>query len=125
VLNVVLNALRAMPGGGCIEISGHKFCAGENKQMTEEQASRNPGRIVISIADTGPGVAPAHLPRIFEAGFSTRDGSPGLGLAVCRKVAQQHGGTLTASNRVGGGAEFVLSFPLGQKTPSGEMLRSA
>ena len=41
-------------------------------------------------------------------------GSPGLGLAVCRKIVEQHGGSLTAANRAGAGASFTLTFPLGE-----------
>jgi signal transduction histidine kinase len=96
LLNLALNALRAMPGGGWIEISGRRM---------GEVAS-------ISLSDTGPGIAPSDMDRIFQAGFSTRAGSPGLGLAVCRKITEQHGGTLTAANRAGSGACFTLTFPL-------------
>jgi signal transduction histidine kinase len=101
MLNLVLNALRAMPEGGRVEIAGG--------QLARTGAEGN--QIVISVADTGRGIAAEDFDRIFEAGFSTRDGSPGLGLAVCRKVAEQHGGTLSAANRAGGGAEFSLTFP--------------
>lgn len=114
MLNLVLNALRAMPNGGCVEISGQKFGA---------DAGEDAGHAVISVSDTGPGIAPSDLARIFEPGFSTRDGSPGLGLAVCRKVAQQHGGTLTASNRAGGGAEFRLTLPIRKESSCGELTR--
>ncbi len=96
LLNLALNALRAMPGGGWIEISGRRGAA----------------MATISISDTGPGVAPADMSRIFEPGFSTRPGSPGLGLAVCRKITEQHGGSLMVVNRAGSGACFTLTFPL-------------
>ena len=117
ILNLVLNALRAMPDGGCVEIRGQRFLPQQKKPGTEgEQPEDGAGRVAISVADTGPGIAPADLARIFEPGFSTREGSPGLGLAVCRKVARQHGGTLTAANRAGGGAQFTLSFPAAIET---------
>jgi two-component system, sensor histidine kinase FlrB len=96
--NLVLNAVRALPGGGWIEIGG--------RAMAAEQA------VVIIVTDTGPGISPENLPRIFDPGFSTRAGSPGLGLAVCRKIVEQHGGTITASSRRSGGAVFTLKFPL-------------
>lgn len=102
LLNLALNALRAMPGGGWIEVSGGLVGA----------------RAAISVSDTGPGIAPADMRRIFEPGFSTRPGSPGLGLAVCRKITEQHGGSLTASNRAGAGACFTLNFPLQQECAS-------
>jgi len=98
LLNLVLNAVRAMPGGGWIELGGRKIEDGR--------------AVALVVADTGPGISPEHLPSIFEPGFSTRAGSPGLGLAVCRKIVEQHGGTITAASRPGCGATFKLTFPL-------------
>ncbi len=98
ILNLVLNAVRAMPGGGWIEISGRKVEDGR--------------AVALGVADTGPGITPEHLPNIFEPGFSTRSGSPGLGLAVCRKIVEQHGGTIAAVSRPGCGAKFTITFPL-------------
>jgi len=63
------------------------------------------------VRDTGPGIVPDDLPRIFEAGFSTRPGSSGLGLAVCRRILEQHGGSITAESRPGHGATFRLRLP--------------
>lgn len=99
LLNLVLNALRAMPAGGRLEICGRKA------------VERSGLSTVISVADTGPGVEAGDVARIFEAGFSTRPGGPGLGLAVCRKIVEQHGGSLAAANRASGGALFTLTFP--------------
>jgi PAS domain S-box-containing protein len=100
LLNLVLNALRAMPGGGWVEISGQK--------IYHDGAAA----VEISVSDTGPGVRLGSEAKIFEPGFSTRAGSPGLGLAVCRKIVEQHGGWLEAANRAGVGASFKLTFPL-------------
>jgi signal transduction histidine kinase len=100
LLNLVLNAVSAMPGGGWIEIGGRT-------ETTEEGRS-----LVITVADTGPGISPEHLPNLFDAGFSTRAASPGLGLAVCRKIIEQHGGKITAASPPGRGAIFTLTFPL-------------
>jgi len=100
LLNLVLNALRAMPGGGWVEISGQRIPLGEAAGA------------VISISDTGPGIQPEPSEKIFEPGFSTRAGSPGLGLAVSRKIIEQHGGRLAAANRAGSGATFTLTLPL-------------
>jgi two-component system sensor histidine kinase FlrB len=104
LLNLVLNALRAMPGGGWVEISG--------RTTYHDQCSA----AAISVSDTGPGVSPESGGNIFEPGFSTHAGSPGLGLAVCRKIVEQHGGELASSNRAGAGASFTLTFPLGEKS---------
>ncbi len=100
LLNLVLNSFRAMPGGGWVEISGQKFHQG------------NTANALISVGDTGPGVPAGNATKIFDPGFSTHAGSPGLGLTVCRKIVEQHGGTLAAGNRSGAGASFTLTFPL-------------
>ncbi len=104
LLNLVLNALRAMPGGGWVELSGHKICQG------------GAAAVAICVSDTGPGIQPEQVTKIFEPGFSTRSGSPGLGLAVCRKIVEQHGGRLEAGNRAGIGASFKLTFPLQEES---------
>jgi signal transduction histidine kinase len=102
LLNLVLNALRAMPGGGWVEISGH--CT----------RPANGCVAMIAINDTGPGIDAKLAGKIFEPGFSTRSDSPGLGLAVCRKIVEQHGGSLAARNRTGSGASFTLTLPLAE-----------
>jgi signal transduction histidine kinase len=116
LLNLVLNALRAMPHGGLVEISG-------NARMTKS-AEENLGEKIsavaeIAVSDTGPGLRPEQMGKIFEAGFSTRLGSPGLGLAVCRKIVEQHEGNLQAENRAENvsesrnrGARFTSRFEL-------------
>jgi signal transduction histidine kinase len=106
LLNLTLNALRAMPGGGSVEISGHRIFQGD--AVAAE----------ITVNDTGPGVPSRDAARIFDPGFSTRSGSPGLGLAVCRKIVEQHGGTLRAANRAGVGATFTVALPLPDQEPS-------
>jgi two-component system sensor histidine kinase FlrB len=103
--NLVLNSARAMPGGGWIELGGRILEGGK--------------AVALSVADTGPGISPENLPHIFEAGFSTRGGSPGLGLAVCHKVVEQHGGTIVADSKPGRGAVFTLTFPLATQPAQG------
>ncbi|HTZ82430.1 MAG TPA: ATP-binding protein [Candidatus Acidoferrales bacterium] len=105
LLNLVLNSLRAMPGGGWVEIAGRK--------------SHPEGSITLDVTDTGPGISPEHLPHIFDPGFTSRSGSPGLGLAVCRKIVEQHGGTIHAQSRPGWGAKFTLAFSLASPCSSG------
>jgi signal transduction histidine kinase len=96
LLNLALNAFRFMPGGGWLSIRGADL--GENG-------------IEIAVRDTGPGIAPDDLPRICEAGFSTRPGSSGLGLAVCQRILEQHGGAIGVESRPGEGATFRLRLP--------------
>ncbi len=101
LLNLVLNALRAMPGGGWVELAGRPTPDGQ--------------AVVLTVTDTGPGISAEHLSSIFDPGFTTRAGSPGLGLAVCRKIVEQHGGTITAGNQRGAGAIFTVIFPLADR----------
>jgi signal transduction histidine kinase len=96
LLNLALNAFRFIPGGGWLSIRGANL--GENG-------------IEITVRDTGPGIAPDDLPHIFEAGFSTHPGSSGLGLAVCQRILEQHGGAIGVESRPGEGATFRFRLP--------------
>jgi len=104
LLNLVLNAIRATPEGGSIQLRGN-----QNREA-----------IAITVADTGPGIPPQSLAKIFEPGFSTRPSGPGLGLAVCRKIVEQHGGTITVESRLGRGAMFTVHFRLHRTRGGGD-----
>jgi two-component system sensor histidine kinase FlrB len=97
LLNLALNAFRFMPGGGWLAISGREAGGEEG--------------VEIALRDTGPGIPAGDLERIFAAGFSTRPGSSGLGLAVCRRIVEQHGGSICAESRAGYGATFRIRLP--------------
>jgi signal transduction histidine kinase len=97
ILNLALNALRHTGIGGQIFV---------NASINGEHG------VAIEIRDTGCGILPEHLPHVFDAGFSTGNSSPGLGLAVCRKIVQQHGGTISADSELGKGTTFRMEFPI-------------
>jgi len=99
VLNLVLNALQATPGGGTIAIE-----AGGDEQALE-----------IVVRDTGEGMAEEVLPRVFDAFFTTREGGTGLGLPIARRIAEAHGGTLAVRSREGEGTLASLSLPVGPR----------
>jgi len=101
LLNLTINAFRFVSAGGTVTIAARVL------------VSEAPGMIRIEVADTGPGIAPEQLSRIFDPGFTTRAGSPGLGLTVCKTIVEQHGGTIRAANLSAGGASFQLTLPLG------------
>src|SRR5579862_2204666 len=96
LLNLALNAFRAMPGGGWLSIRG---------------IEDGTDGVRIEVRDSGPGIPEEHLPRIFEPGFSTRPGSSGLGLAVCRRIVEEHGGTIAVESCLGRGTTFRLRLP--------------
>ncbi|MGW2899160.1 sensor histidine kinase [Streptomyces sp. NPDC001212] len=77
------------------------------------------GELVLRVADTGPGVHPAHADRVFQHGFSTKPTGPGgrgLGLTLVRQAVRRHVGTLTVTEAEGGGAVFEARLPLTQGT---------
>ncbi|MCX5875946.1 MAG: ATP-binding protein [Deltaproteobacteria bacterium] len=69
-------------------------------------------RLILTIEDSGPGIAPETLPRVFEPFFSTKAKGTGLGLAIAKEVIQGHGGTIAAANRPEGGASFTVKLPI-------------
>ncbi|MBS7808737.1 ATP-binding protein [Variovorax sp. PCZ-1] len=73
---------------------------------------------VLSVQDSGSGISPEALPRVFEPFFSTREGGLGLGLSLCESLAEKMGGRLTASNHAPTGAVFQLTLALAQRSPS-------
>jgi signal transduction histidine kinase len=107
-INLAQNAFRAMSPGGLLRLSLH--CG--------NQAEELPIRVVFR--DEGIGIPAPQLSRIFEAGFTTNPGSPGLGLALTKKVVEQHRGKISVESVPGKGTTFTLSFPrLGAGDESG------
>ncbi len=96
LLNLVLNALDAMPHGGGVEI---------------DVRPPGNGHVELYVHDTGPGIAPHILPKVFETFVSSKETGVGLGLPVSKRIAEDHGGSLSAYNLPGGGACFVLRLP--------------
>ena len=105
LLNLILNSVRAAGEGGWIELRGHEIPAEDG------------GGFVLAVADNGPGISAGDLPRIFDAGFSTHAGGSGLGLAVCRRIVEQHGGTISAASDCGLATTFTLRFPTCVEAP--------
>jgi signal transduction histidine kinase len=96
VRNLIENALRASAGGGRVAV----------------RVEQNDGFAKIAVLDSGPGVPPDLLPRIFDPYFSTHDTGTGLGLPIARRIAEEHGGGITARNRQEGGLEVVVTLPV-------------
>jgi signal transduction histidine kinase len=95
VLNLVLNALDALPTGGDLAITACQTCTG----------------LEIEIADSGPGVPAAIVDRLFEPFFTTKGSGTGLGLAIVERIAAAHGGRAKVVNCPEGGAAFTLIIP--------------
>jgi signal transduction histidine kinase len=98
-LNLALNSFHAMNPGGMLRIGARR-------------AEHRDGFIQIDFRDCGKGIQPDVLCKIFEPGFTTKAGSPGLGLSVCRKVVEQHGGIILVDSHPGVGTTFSIRLPL-------------
>jgi signal transduction histidine kinase len=104
LINLLLNARQAMPQGGVVRLRVGTAAGGR--------------RVEISVSDTGVGIAPADLRRIFEPFYSTKkepdgagQGGTGLGLAVCRDIVEAHHGRIRAESRPGQGSTFTIILP--------------
>jgi signal transduction histidine kinase len=98
-INLALNAFRAMSPGGLLSLSVHHGSQAEDRPIR------------VAFRDEGRGIPAQHLARIFEAGFTTNPGSPGLGLALTKKVVEQHRGKIQVESVPEKGTTFTLSFP--------------
>jgi signal transduction histidine kinase len=96
--NIVANAVEAVKDKGEIVL----------------RVRREADGLAIIIGDTGPGMPPEVLEKIFEPYFSTKDAGTGLGLPIARKIIEDHGGTVTAASRPGQGTEIVVRLPCGR-----------
>lgn len=96
LINLVTNAVQAMPNGGSL-------CVGTNVTAS--------GFVSISVKDTGVGIAEKIRNQIFTPLFTTKPRGQGFGLAVCKRVIEAHGGTITFESTEGKGTNFVISFP--------------
>ena len=105
LVNLLLNAAQHTPAGTRVQIAA----ATEGREL------------VLSVADSGPGVPPSALPHLFDK-FYRAPGAPaggsGLGLSIVKGFVEAHGGRVSAQNRPSGGAEFILRLPLGEPPPT-------
>ena len=96
LLNLMINATQAMTDGG---------------ELLIRLSSRRP-EATIEVIDTGKGIPPEDLPRIFQVYYSTRKGGTGLGLPTTRRIVHEHGGAITVQSQEGKGTRFVITLPL-------------
>ena len=103
-MNLMLNAVQAMSTGGTLGV----------------RSRREPESIVIDIEDTGPGIPPEHLNRIWDPFFTTKPvgQGTGLGLSITHRIVTRHGGNITVDSEPGRGARFHIELPV--HGPGGE-----
>ncbi|WP_246752736.1 ATP-binding protein [Sinorhizobium sp. BG8] len=101
VVNLLLNSIQAIAGSGP-----------ERREITVETSYGGRGAISLTVHDTGGGIPPEHLDRIFDGFFSTKTDGIGIGLAICRSIVGEHEGTVRVDNAEGEGARFVVTLPI-------------
>ncbi|HTV16371.1 MAG TPA: PAS domain-containing sensor histidine kinase [Acidobacteriaceae bacterium] len=99
LLNLISNAIRHTKAGGRVDVS------------TRLEAHEGSKRSVVEVRDSGCGMPGEILDHLFEAGFSGTGETPGLGLAVCKRLMAQHRGSIRVTSRLGEGSNFQLEFP--------------
>ena len=102
-INLVKNAIEAMPNGGTVEINS-------------KQAN---GSVDITFADTGTGIPEDVLPKIFSPLFTTKAQGMGFGLAICKRIIEAHGGTIKVETEKCKGTTFEVSLPVETKQTTG------
>lgn len=95
LLNLVKNAIQAMPEGGTLTV----------------RAASSGSHVTITVGDTGEGIDPESMERIFEPFFTTRAKGTGLGLALCKKIIEEHDGTIDVKSGVGEGTTVSVTLP--------------
>jgi PAS domain S-box-containing protein len=106
IVNLAVNAMQAMTHVGAAE-----------RKITVRTVSPEENTLRCSVEDSGPGIDPDHLSRLFESFFTTKPGGMGMGLSVCRSIVEAHGGRIEADNgSEHGGARFSFTLPVANAT---------
>jgi C4-dicarboxylate-specific signal transduction histidine kinase len=104
VLNLVLNAVEAM---SMVDDRPRELAIGAEEREADE--------IVVAVRDSGPGIDPEHLERVFDSFYTTKPSGIGLGLSICRSIVDAHGGRLWAEANEPRGSVFQFTLPAGKK----------
>ena len=101
VVNLAINAVQAMAQAGTVR-----------RSIFVRTMLSDPETVCCSIEDSGPGIDPTHLPRLFDTFFTTKDAGMGMGLPISRSIIEAHDGSIRADNESTlGGARFSFTLP--------------
>jgi signal transduction histidine kinase len=109
-VNLFVNALEAMSPHGTLSITTE--LSGSEAQPAALREGEDQRQLVVIVQDSGAGISPENLSRLFDTFFTTKEAGTGLGLAISRRIIQQHGGHIGAQSVPGQGAAFTISLPL-------------
>lgn len=106
LLNLIINARQALPNGGEIRVA----CGVRKDAWGDGDEIRN--LVFVTVADNGIGIEPKHMDSLFDPFFTTKGRGTGLGLALCHRIVEEHGGVIRVESAPGKGASFTLYFPV-------------
>jgi two-component system, NtrC family, sensor histidine kinase HydH len=106
VLNLIINSVQAMPGGGTVVLS-----TARPDEATWRDFRSQPELVELRVRDNGKGIPDDERQNIFVPFFTTKEKGTGLGLAICQRIVKNHGGTIGVTPKTGPGAEFVIRLP--------------
>jgi len=119
--NIITNGIQAMPNGGAMRIAA-RYVQGSRLRVQGSEKDNEPGTlnvdpyrdfIEISIADSGEGILPENMKKLFQPLYTTKAKGIGLGLTVCRNLTEANGGRIAVDSELGKGATFTMIFPVG------------
>jgi signal transduction histidine kinase len=113
LLNLFLNAQQAMPEGGQLTIQAKHF----RESVADLSNENGQGCVELCLIDTGKGMCPDVLAKIFRPFFSTKPGGSGLGLATTRRIIEAHGGSIAVESAVDRGTRFTITLPVDGSIP--------
>jgi PAS domain S-box-containing protein len=105
-VNIIKNAIDAMPKGGSLTI----------------KSKESDGNVEIMIADTGTGISKDNLEKIWTPFFTTKAKGMGLGLSICKRIIEAHGGSILVESKLGKGTTFTITIPAAPRTEGGEKI---
>jgi C4-dicarboxylate-specific signal transduction histidine kinase len=100
ILNLILNAVQAMSESGL-----------DVRELQISTEANQPGGVIVSVRDSGPGIRQENLDRLFDPFYTTKSAGMGMGLAICRSIVEGHGGRIWATANVPRGAAFYFTLP--------------
>ena len=101
MLTLIINAVEAMSS---VSEGSRELVIGTNKDAS--------GGVLVTVRDSGPGLSPESLDRLFDAFYTTKPTGMGMGLSICRSIVEAHGGRIWASRDVGPGATLQFTLPV-------------
>lgn len=111
-LNIMLNAVQAMEGGGKLTIKTYRDKISEESRRKSDRFKLNQEIMVVEFKDIGRGMDEITLKRVFDPFFTTKEKSTGLGLFICYGIIDSHHGTIEANSKLGEGSTFIVKIPI-------------